>query len=67
MEKVFEIYDKVAEWLCSFTSDKYVHLVVGLLIGFFVSFIFSVTTKNGVPLSYVFCGVIAAFLIMLFK
>lgn len=67
MKKVFSVYDKFANWLCSFTADKYVHLVVGLLIGFFVSLIFAVTTKNGVPLSYAFCGVVAAFLIMLFK
>lgn len=67
MKKVFSVYDKVAQWLCSFTSDKYVHLFVGLLIGFFASLIFAATTKNGTSLSYAACGVIAAFLIMLFK
>lgn len=41
--------------------------LVGLLIGFFASLIFAATTKNGTSLSYAACGVIAAFLIMLFK
>lgn len=67
MKKVFSVYYKFANWLCSFTADKYVHLFVGLLIGFFASLIFAATTKNGTPLSYAACGVIAAFLIMLFK
>ena len=44
MKKVFEIYDKVAEWLCSFDSDKYVHLLFGLLISFAVSWAFMLTT-----------------------
>ena len=37
MRKIFNIYDKVAEGLCSFTSDKYVHLIIGLLISYIVS------------------------------
>ena len=46
MKKVFEIYDKVAEWLCSFDSDKYVHLLFGLLISFAVSWAFMLTTMG---------------------
>ncbi len=67
MKKILEYYETFANWLCGFTADKYVHLVVGLLIGFFVSLIFAATTKNGTSLSYAACGFIAAFLIMLFK
>lgn len=67
MKKIFEIYDKFAAWLCSFTADKYVHLLVGLLAGFFASLILSATTKGGTDLGFAFCGLIAAFLIMLFK
>lgn len=29
-----EYYDKFANWLCSFTADKYVHLIVGLLLAY---------------------------------
>ena len=32
MKKIYEYYQKVAEWLCSFTADKYVHLIVGLVL-----------------------------------
>jgi hypothetical protein len=31
-----DIYDKCAEWLCSFTGDRYVHLIIGLLICYVV-------------------------------
>lgn len=67
MKKILEYYETFANWLCGFTADKYVHLVVGLLIGFFVSLIFAATTKNGTSLAYAFSGVVAAFVIMLFK
>ena len=50
MKKVFEIYDKVAEWLCSFDSDKYVHLLFGLLISFAVSWAFMLTTMGATKL-----------------
>jgi VanZ family protein len=36
MKKILDIYDKCAEWLCSFTGDRYVHLIVGLLICYVV-------------------------------
>ena len=67
MKKIFSVYDKVAEWLCSFTSDKYVHLLAGLLIGFLGSLLFAATTKNGTEVAYAFCGWFAAVLIGLFK
>lgn len=67
MKRLSDVYNRFAGWLCSFGSDKYVHLFVGLLIGFFASLIFAATTKNGTSLSYAACGFIAAFLIMLFK
>ena len=34
MKKIMEYYDKFANWLCSFTADKYVHLIVGLLLAY---------------------------------
>ncbi len=67
MKKLSDVYNRFAGWLCSFGSDKYVHLFVGLLIGFFASLIFAATTKNGTTLAYAFCGFLAAFFIMLLK
>ena len=34
MKKVYETYQKVAEWICHFTGDKYVHFIVGLLLAY---------------------------------
>ena len=34
MKKMYEYYEKFAEWICSFTADKYVHFIVGLLIAY---------------------------------
>lgn len=60
MKKVFRVYDKVAEWLCSFTSDKYVHLLAGLLISFAVAWVFILNTAGATEPVCAVCGVIAA-------
>ena len=67
MKKVFEIYDRVAEWLCSFDSDKYVHLLFGLLISFAVAWVFILTTAGATKPVCAMCGVIAAVLFGLLK
>lgn len=36
MKKIYECYEKFAEWICSFTADRYVHLIVGLLLAYLV-------------------------------
>lgn len=60
MKKVFEIYDKVAQWLCDFTSDKYVHLLFGLLVSFAVAWVFILNTAGATKPVYAVCGVIAS-------
>lgn len=67
MKKVFEIYDKFAQWLCSFGSDKYVHLLFGLLISFAVAWVFVLTTAGATKPACAVCGIIAAVLVGLFK
>lgn len=67
MKKVFEICDKVAEWLCSFGSDKYVHLLFGLLVSFAAAWVFILTTAGVTKPVCAVCGVIASVLIGLFK
>lgn len=41
MKKVLRIYDEFVGWLCHFGSDKYVHLLCGLFICFFLSILFT--------------------------
>ena len=67
MKKFIEFYDKLAEKLCNFGSDKYLHLLFGLLIGIFASLIFAVTTKGCMEISYATCGAIAATIVTLLK
>lgn len=67
MKKVFSVYDKVAEWLCSFSSDKYVHLLAGLLVSFTAAWVFILTTTGATKPVCAVCGVIASVLVGLFK
>lgn len=60
MKKILSVYDRVAEWLCSFGSDKYVHLLLGLLISFAVSWAFMLTTMGATKPVCAVCGMIAA-------
>ena len=60
MKKIFSVYDRVAEWLCSFDSDKYVHLLFGLLVSFAVAWVFILTTAGATKPVCAVCGVIAA-------
>lgn len=60
MKKILSVYDRVAEWLCSFGSDKYVHLLFGLLISFAVSWVFMLTTMGATKSVCAVCGVIAS-------
>ncbi len=34
MKKIYDFYQKVAGWLCHFEGDKYVHLILGLLLAY---------------------------------
>ena len=67
MKKILSVYDKVAQWLCSFDSDKYVHLLFGLLVSFAVAWVFVLTTAGTTKPVCAVCGVIAAVLIGLLK
>ena len=60
MKKILSVYDKVAQWLCSFDSDKYVHLLFGLLVSFAVAWVFILTTAGATKPVCAVCGVIAA-------
>ena len=60
MKKILSVYDKVAQWLCSFDSDKYVHLLFGLVISFAVSWLFMLTTMGATKPVCAVCGVIAS-------
>lgn len=56
MKKISEVYNKVVQWLCNFGSDKWLHLIVGLMVSFLGAVVFATTTKNGDMVTYAFCG-----------
>lgn len=60
MKKLLKIYNRAAEWLCGFGSDKWVHLVVGAIISFFVAWILMATTAGATALGSAFCGAFGA-------
>ena len=37
MKKIYNFFQKINTWLASFGADRYLHLVAGILISFFVS------------------------------
>lgn len=43
------IYDKFADWLCSFTPDKYVHFIVGGVIAILFAALVLATTADATP------------------
>lgn len=66
MKRLIKFYDGVAEWLCHFTADKYVHFVVVGFICWAVAF-FDVLIWHRPASVAASIAVIAAFLIALTK
>ena len=60
MKKLLKIWNKAAEWLCSFGSDKWVHLVVGAIISVATAWILMATTAGATDLGTAFCGAFGA-------
>lgn len=67
MKKLIEIYDKFANYVCKFSGDKYVHLIVGLLVSFAVAWVFALTTAGGTKLNCAFCGMATAVVVGIVK
>lgn len=60
MKKLLKIYNRAAEWLCGFGSEKWVHFVVGAIISFLVAWIFMATTAGATDLGAAFSGAFGA-------
>ena len=60
MKKLLKIYNRAAEWLCSFGSDKWVHFIVGAIISFVTAWILMATTAGATELGSAFCGAFGA-------
>ena len=60
MKKILKIWNKAAEWLCGFGSDKWVHFVVGAIISFAIAWILMATTEGATELETAFCGAFGA-------
>lgn len=67
MKKILKVWDNFADWVCKFSGDKYVHLIVGLIIAFVFAWLLGVTTKGFPAINYAVCSVIAAGVAMLLK
>jgi len=67
MKKILEAWDKMCKWLCRIESDKYVHLVAGLWIGFLVSAVMEATTPGCYETAYAFMGVVGTAVVMVIK
>ena len=55
MKKILKIWNRAAEWLCGFGSDKWVHFVVGAIISFAIAWILMATTEGATELETAFC------------
>ena len=60
MKKLLKIYNRAAEWLCGFGSDKWVHFIVGAIISFLVAWIMMATTAGATALGAAFSGAFGA-------
>lgn len=67
MKKILRVYDKAAEWLCKWGSDKYVHLLAGLLISYLYARMLVAVGVDGDCISFVFCGIGISGLVALLK
>lgn len=67
MKKIVEIYDKVAEWLGSFGSDKWLHFGVGMVASFVFAKILMLTTADARMLACAMSGIGAAAFVGLVK
>lgn len=67
MKKIIEIWDKVAEWLGSFGSDKWLHFGVGMVVSFVFAKILMLTTADARMLACAMSGIGAAAFVGLVK
>ena len=67
MKKFLELYDHFAAYVCKFNGDKYVHLIVGLIIAYLVSAFASIVNVGYSSLTYAFIGFLASVFAMILK
>lgn len=60
MKKILRVYDRLAAWLCKWGSDKYVHLLAGLLISYLWLCVLLTVRGDGMRMIYAWYGVVAA-------
>ena len=67
MKKIVEIYDRIAEWLGGFGSDKWLHFVAGVIASFLFAKILMLTTADARMTACAFGGIGAAVFVGLTK
>lgn len=65
--KLFDYYDKTANYLAKFGSDKYLHFIVGIIISYLIALLFSYTNPGCHVTAYMFTGILGTGLCMLAK
>lgn len=67
MRKILRVYDKVAAWLCSWGSDKWLHFGVGVVASFVFAKILQLTTADAKMTACALSGIGAATFVGLVK
>ena len=67
MKKIVEIYDRMAEWLGQWGSDKWLHFGVGMVASFVFAKILQLTTTDARMTACAFGGIGAAAFVGLAK
>lgn len=67
MKKIVEIYDRIANWLSSWGSDKWLHFVAGVVASFVFAKILMLTTMDARMTACAMSGIGAAAFVGLVK
>ena len=65
--KILDYYDKTANYLASFGSDKYLHFIIGIILSYLLALLFSLTNPGFHVAAYMFAGFLGNGLCMLAK
>ena len=65
--KILNYYDRAANYLASFGSDKYLHLIFGIIISYLAALLFSYTNPGVHVTAYMLTGLFFSSICMLIK
>lgn len=65
--KLFDYYDRLANYLAKYGSDKYLHFIFGIVLSYLIALLFSFTNPEFHVTAYMFIGFLGNGLCMLAK